>query len=279
MKRRVAALLFLLALRAPAAPELLSARTSEWDLEVSGLLGGGRTNGFLTRAQLEALPSTTATNAMDSALKRPARYDGVELTVLREALGVPATSDVVFAVCADGYAAHFPAEYLAAFEPMLVLRIDGLGPEGWGRSLASGVDMAPFYVNTARFRPRLSERAAGRDESERNPYAVTRLVFATSADTIARLLPADDAPAATKDGAKLALRECLSCHEHAGFGGTTSGRPWLLLRTWAGNTNYFRRYVVSPKSVQPASRMPAFKGYPEEGLDALQAYFLALRPR
>lgn len=257
------------AARVPLAP----ARGSALDLEVSGALTTGRTNGFVTREQLLSLPLQTLTNALDGALKRAAVYRGVRLADLKAALPVEPAADVIFGVCQDGYAAHVDAGYMKAFDPLLILEIDGKGPEGWGRSLASGMTMAPYYISTAAFRPRLEQRAGGIEEGPVYPYAVVRVEFATEGRALHPLRLGAGASAKAKEGERLAVRDCLSCHDHRGVGGTMSNRPWELLKTWSANTNYFRRYVVKPRSVQPTSRMPGFPHYQEEALDALGAYF------
>lgn len=253
-------------------------RSSPFDLEITGLASADITNGFVTRAQLLTLPLVTATNQLDPALKTPAIYRGIPLAQLARFLPVIPDSDVLFAVCTDGYSAHFTRDYLEAFSPLLILEINGQGPETWGRSLASGVDLAPFYIQSAAFTPRPDRTVAGLQEGLIYPYAVARIHFTTAARTLDLLAPPTDAPDLARDGFALARRDCLSCHGHRDFGGMQSNRPWLLLRTWASNTNYFRRYVVKPKSVQPASRMPGFTHYNDQALDALQAYFKSWKP-
>jgi mono/diheme cytochrome c family protein len=257
---------------------LASGRGSGLDLEVSGALTTGRTNGFVTREQLLSLPLQTVTNALDGALKRSAVYRGVRLSELKAALPVEPTADVIFGVCQDGYAAHVDGGYIQAFDPLLILEIDGKGPEAWGRSLASGMTMAPFYINTAAFRPRPEQRAGGIEEGPVYPYAVVRLDFAMDSRALQPLRLGAGASAEAKEGERLAVRDCLSCHDHRGVGGTMSNRPWELLKTWSANTNYFRRYVVKPRSVQPTSRMPGFPHYNERALDALSAYFREWKP-
>ncbi len=261
-----------------ASVSLAPARGSGWDLEVSGALTSGRTNGFVTREQLLSLPLQTVTNVLDGALKRSAVYRGVRLTELKAALPVEATADVIFGVCQDGYAAHVDGGYIQAFDPLLILEIDGKGPEAWGRSLASGMTMAPYYINTAAFRPRPEQRAGGMEEGPVYPYAVVRLEFTKDGSALQPLRLGAGASREAKEGERLAVRDCLSCHDHRGVGGTMSNRPWELLKTWSANTNYFRRYVVKPRSVQPTSRMPGFPHYNEGALDALGAYFREWKP-
>jgi hypothetical protein len=252
-------------------------RTAPTDLEVSGPFPGGRTNGFLTRDQLLALPPTLATNAMDTAVKSRAVYRGIPLLQLRSLLGLDGRADTLFVVCSDGYSKAFETDYLNAFQSLLILEINGTGPESWGRSKLTGLEMAPYYINAADFAPRPDQNVLGLPEDLHFPYGVVRIEFRTAASTVDRLRLPGTASTLAKQGGVIAVRDCLACHGHADFGGTMSGRPWLLLKTWSSNTNYFRRYVVKPKSIQPASRMPGFTHYEAPVLDALQAYFRELK--
>jgi mono/diheme cytochrome c family protein len=259
-------------------PSIRAQRGAPTDLEVSGPFPGGVDRGFIARERLLALPLVVVTNTLDQPRKAPAVYRGIPLKTLRSLLGLDGSAaDTIFAVCSDGYSKEFPADYLDAFQSILILEIDGMGPESWGRSKLSGLLMAPFYINAADFKPRADQTVLGRPEPLHFPYSVVRLEFRTAAATLDRIrLPRDASPLA-RQGQEIALRECLSCHGHDDFGGTLSGRPWLLIRTWASNTNYFRRYVVNPKSVQPTSKMPPFADLTPQVLDALQAYFRELR--
>lgn len=253
-------------------------RWSPTDLEVAGPFPGGRTNGFIPREQLMLQPLTTVTNSMDPARQAPAVYRGIPLQQLRSLVGLDASSaDTLFAVCSDGYSKEFPADYLDAFHSILILEIDGTGPEAWGRSKLNGLQMAPYYINAVDFRPRADQTVLGRPEPLHFPYSVVRIEFRTAAATLDRIRLSVNASMLAKQGQEIALRECFGCHGHADFGGTLSGRPWLLIKTWASNTNYFRKYVVNPKSVQPTSKMPPFKDLDSKVLDALQAYFRELR--
>lgn len=262
----------------PLVASLQATRSSPTDLEVSGPFPGGRTHGFIRRERLLALPLTVATNSMDPARKSPAVYRGILLPQLRSLMGLDASSaDTLFAVCSDGYSKEFPPDYLEAFHSLLILEIDGTGPEAWGRSKLTGLPMAPYYINTADFKPRPDQTVLGRPEPLHFPYSVVRIEFRTAAATLDRVRLPATASTLARQGQEIALRECFGCHGHADFGGTLSGRPWLLIKTWAANTNYFRKYVVNPRSVQPASKMPPFNDLQPEVLDALQAYFRELR--
>ncbi|MFN0068523.1 MAG: hypothetical protein ACKVYV_12905 [Limisphaerales bacterium] len=271
----LSALLLTAVLTTPAIGlELVAERQMPLDLELSGRLPGGRTNAFLTRAALEALPRVTVTNAHDLALNRPAAYSGVPLADLVNALGLPADAEVVWAVCKDGYVSHFTREDLAHQRPLLVLELDGARPDAWPKA-GSGVAMAPYYVSPPAFAPR--DAVVGVPESPKLPYAVNRLHF-TDAAGLLRIQPAN-ASSLVLAGAVLAKRECLSCHNHFETGGVLSARPWALLATWAKiDPGYFRRYVRSPQSVQPAARMPGYPGLSDEALEALVAYFKAFQP-
>jgi hypothetical protein len=81
------------------------------------------------------LPQVTATVTDDANFKEPTELSGVPLEELRTALGIPARSDLIVAICGDQYHAHFPADYIAAHQPILVLKINGKGPDEWPKDV------------------------------------------------------------------------------------------------------------------------------------------------
>src|SRR5271166_6534173 len=116
MKRVIAALLagtVLLAAQTPA-PLLHSSRHASTDLEIG-------TGQFVSYQDLLRLPQVSFTTSDDSNFPVPARVSGVPLDQLKRALGSDA--DMVVATCADGYRSNYPASYLAAHHPVLVLTV------------------------------------------------------------------------------------------------------------------------------------------------------------
>jgi hypothetical protein len=252
-------------------------RQSDTDLRVGGRLAEGLTNIFIPHAQLRAHAKTvTLTVTNDLALKRAAKLTGLYLDDLWSLLPARPEAGVLFATCTDKYHAWFTREYARDHRPILVLEIDGQPPAHWPKA-ASGISMAPYYVAYESFVPK--ESIAGQLEHARYPYGVEGVEFRSADESLSRVL-IPNASGPVLDGQRLALRECLSCHFHEDVGGTMSARPWIILATWAkADANYFRKYVLAPRSVQPASKMPGFPDFNGEALDALVSYFRQFPPK
>jgi hypothetical protein len=111
-------------------------RQSQLDLEIAGEPDGDRrTTRYVSREDLLELPQVRATVTDDANFKEPTGISGVLLEELRTALGIPARSDLIVAICADQYHAHFPADYVAAHQPILVLKVNGKGPDEWPKDV------------------------------------------------------------------------------------------------------------------------------------------------
>lgn len=275
MKALLLAYCLLMGWMASARPlDLLDERSTEGDLEVVGEFSGGRTNGFIARTQLLALPLVTVTNRHDIELQRPVVYTAVALDDLFGALSLPNDIDVVTAICRDKYAAAYPRDYRQRHQPLLVLKLDGKDYLDWP-SAPSGTRMAPFYISYGKFEADPKLMAAGVEEEARIPFAVVTLRFARYAESLGRLQVAKVAGAAI-DGQTIALNQCLACHFSGNTGGRLSGKPWLVLAAWAkAEPDLFQKYVRNPRQVEPTSRMPGFPNYQAPALSSLQKYFSA----
>ena len=103
------------------------------DLEVSGALAGlpPESTRYITREELLAMPQVSFTVTDDTNFTGPTKIRGVKLEDLARALGASPASDMVVAICDDGYRANYPRAYLAAHHPVLVLEVNGQPPAGW----------------------------------------------------------------------------------------------------------------------------------------------------
>src|ERR1700759_1566907 len=119
MKRVVAALIaagtWLLAAQTPG-PFVHATRTAPTDLQVGE-------SQFVSYQDLLRLPQVKFTTSNDSNFATPAQVSGVPLDDLRRALG--SDTDMVVAIAADGYRSNYPAAYLSAHHPVLVLTVNG----------------------------------------------------------------------------------------------------------------------------------------------------------
>src|SRR6202046_1142702 len=85
------------------------------DLELSGSLAGlpPESTRYITHEELLALPQVNFTATGDTNFKGPTKIQGVKLEELAQRLGASPASDMVVAICDDGYRANYPQAYLA----------------------------------------------------------------------------------------------------------------------------------------------------------------------
>lgn len=254
----------------------MTERKSPLDLEVTGDLKGlvpGATR-YIRREDLLALPQTGFTAVQDEMFKGPTPVSGVPFDELIRALGREPGFDLVIAVASDGYRSNFPAEYVAAHHPLLVLEINGKAPAEWPKDADHDVYMGPYIVSYDNFVP--SFKVFAHADEEQIPWGVIRLEFRDQKSVLGAIEPqgphAKDAT--VQAGYRIAQQNCFRCHNSGSEGGQKSQRPWLVLSAWAtASPDFFTRYVRDPKSKNPASQMPANPGYDDSTMRALIAYF------
>jgi mono/diheme cytochrome c family protein len=255
--------------------ELHAARSSSTDLEVGGELAGlpPGTTRYVTREELLALPqSYTVTD--DSNFGGPAKVSGVPLEELIRALGGAPDSDLVVAICSDGYRADYPRGYIAAHRPLLVLEVNGKGPADWPKDTEHGNDMGPYMISHPKFINNFKGFAHA-DEPQ-IPWGVIRLEFRDENAVFGAIAP--DGPrahnAAVQAGYRIAQQNCFHCHNAGDQGGQKSGVTWAVLSALAASSpEFFREYVRNPKSKSAQAQMPGNPQYDDETLRALTAYF------
>jgi mono/diheme cytochrome c family protein len=78
-------------------------------------------------------------------------------------------------------------------------------------------------------------------------------------------------------GYRIALENCLRCHQAGSIGGTKAKIPWQLLSAIASaDPALFSHVVTNPVAVNPRATMPANPAYDAPTLAALTAYFQAV---
>jgi len=248
-------------------------RSSPLDLELGGDLKGlspGATR-FVTRRDLLALPQVSFTATNDEKFTRPTRVSGVELEELVRALGGTPTSEMLVAICSDGYHANLTSAYTAAHHPLLVLEIDGKAPPEWPKDAEHGTEMGPYTVSYLDFVPRFKFA----DEPQ-SPWGIIRLDLRDEQEVFGAIAPrgprANDP--AVQAGYQIAEQNCFRCHNAGQEGGQKSGRPWLVLSAWAtASPDFFMAYVRNPQTKNPHSAMPGNPNYDDSTMSALIAYF------
>jgi mono/diheme cytochrome c family protein len=257
----LSALLAVLSLHAPAqgTPRIPLHRTRQHasDLELGGELAG-------------VPPGQTRFVAWADLVKR---VSGIPLESLPALLGASPTARMLIAICSDAYNAHYPAAYLAAHHPLLVLRLDGRDPAHWPLG-AEHLPMGLYMITHARFAP--SHRVLAHSEQPQVPWGVVRLDFRTEASVYRPILPIGPAAQTplVQQGFLIARENCFRCHDRGGEGGTKANRPWdVVARRAVTDPRWFADYVRDPRKINPASQMAPDPQYDDATLAALRAYF------
>jgi hypothetical protein len=279
MKRAVAALivaatLLLSAQTTPLSSLLHATRQAPTDLEVGGAISGA--GQFISYQDLLHLPQVSFMTSMDADFPVPARVSGVALDQVRRSLGTDA--DMVLAICKDGYRSLYPASYLAAHHPVLVLTVNGKSPEGWPKA-ENGVELGPYVIANPSFTP--SFKVLSHSDEAQIPFEVVRLDFRRESEVLGAIAPPGKfAPGSpVMDGYRIAQQNCYRCHNMGAEGGRMASVAWPLVAAMAkGNPEFFARYVRNPQALNPHSRMAASPGYDDQTIAALRAYFVTFAP-
>jgi mono/diheme cytochrome c family protein len=267
MKRVVAALFTagtLLLTAQTHSPLPHTSRQAPTDLEV----GRGR---FVSYQDLLHLPQVSFITSGDTNFPVPARVSGVSLEQLRRSFD--GDDDMVVAICSDGYRTDYPASYLAAHHPVLVLTVNGKPQQDWPKT-HDGAELGPYLIANPGFTPSFTV-LAHRDEAQ-IPFQVAGLTFRRESQVFGAIAPHGDfAPGSlVMSGYKIAQQNCYRCHNMGAEGGQMASIPWPVLGAVAKRSpDFFARYVRNPQAVNPRSKMAASPQYDEQTIAALEAYF------
>jgi hypothetical protein len=248
-------------------------RSSSGDLEVGGDLAGlaPGSSRYVRYEDLLQLPQETYSVSDDSNFRGTTEIGGVALSALAQILGQSA--DMMVAICYDRYRTNYPADYLSAHHPLLVLRINGKDRDHWPTS-AEGGSMAPYLISHPVFKP--SFKVLSHEDEPQIPYGVTRIEFRREAEVFGPIRPRGSWPADSpvEQGYVIARQDCFRCHNIGSEGGTMGGHSWSQLAAIARfDETRFRYTIRDPQSVKPGAKMPAHKDYDDATLHALTEYF------
>jgi mono/diheme cytochrome c family protein len=269
--------LFLVAASKQSSPVLHEKRQLPSDLEVSGALAGlpPESTRYITRDELLAMPPVNFTVTDDANFTAPAKIRGVKLEELARSLGGPSASDMVVAICDDGYRANYPHAYLVAHHPVLVLEVNGQPPTGWPKdSQEHSFDMGPYMISHSKFTP--SYQILSQAEEAQIPWGVVRIEFREEKIVFAAIAPRgpDAHDRDVQDGFRIAEQNCFRCHNAGREGGQKSGRSWESLAALAeASPKDFGAYIRAPLTNNPHAQMPGNPKYDNATLAALTAYF------
>jgi len=230
---------------------------------------------YITHDELLAMPQTEFTVTDDMNFTGATKIRGVKLEDLARTLGASPTSDMVVAICDDGYRANYPQAYLAAHHPVLVLEVNGQPPAGWPKdSVEHKYDMGPYMISNPKFTP--SFQVLSHTDEAQIPWGVVRIEFRDEKIVFGAITPrgphARDQE--VQDGFRIAQQNCYRCHNSGREGGEKSGLPWDVLGAFAAKSpGDFAAYVHAPLSKNKKAQMPSNPQYDKGTLQALAAYF------
>jgi mono/diheme cytochrome c family protein len=251
------------------------ARHAPSDLEIGGSLEGipsGETR-FVSYEELVRLPQESYTVTDDTNFGKTVRISGVALDTLPRLLGAAKGASMLIAICDDNYEAHYPASYLEAHHPLLVLKVNGKEPAEWPVGV-DGVPMGPYMVSHANYKPAF--RVLAHEDEAQVPWGVVRMDLRKESEVYAPIEPRGEAAEdpAVQQGYAIARQSCFRCHSRSGEGGLKSNQRWEdLARKAVLDPKYFDVYVRDPKRINPKSQMAASPEYDDATLRVLRRYF------
>lgn len=272
---RIATFLACLSPLSLAALELHSEKQSPFDLALSGKIEGvpaGETR-YVRWDELAALP-TRVLKLDGEFVPGPQDVTIVMLADLLARLPRKADADTVIATCSDGYASIYTQSFIKDYQPFLVLKINGQGPDRWPPA-GLKFNPGPYVISIAdQLAPGASKLL---DAGHKRPWGVNAIEFANYDERLAVLhqgaLAKPSAPAA--EGREIWINSCFSCHNipQSKLGGTKAARPIQILASHAAyNADYFKTYVRTPAKLNPAAKMEPHPHYTDAQLDSLIAF-------
>ena len=271
------AAIFIVAASAQSFPAWHEKRRLPSDLEVSGALAGlpPESTRYIARDELLAMPQENFTVTDDTNFTGPAKIRGVKLEELARRMAASSASDMVVAICDDGYRANYPHAYLAAHHPVLVLEVNGQPPAGWPKAAEDrSSDMGPYMISNPKFTP--SFKILSHVDEAQIPWGVVRIEFRDEKIVFGAIAPRGPhvRDRDVRNGLRIAEQNCFRCHNAGNEGGRKSGLSWELLSRFAGGSpREFAAYIRDPLAKNPQSQMPGNPQYDDATLAALTAYF------
>jgi mono/diheme cytochrome c family protein len=269
--------IFLVAATAGSFSALHEKRQLASDLEVSGALAGlpPESVRYIARHDLLAMAQTNFTVTDDANFTGATAIRGVKLEDLVQRLAGSSASDLVIAICDDGYRANYPRAYLAAHHPVLVLEVNGQPPGGWPKAAEDrSSDMGPYMISQPKFTP--GYKILSDVEQAQIPWGVVRLEFRDEKIVFGAIAPRgpDAQDRQVQDGFRIARQNCFRCHNTGNEGGQKSGVSWEALSRFAtASPKDFAAYIRRPLGRNSHAQMPGNPQYDDATLAALSAYF------
>jgi|SRR5271170_1507344 len=263
----------------PSAGHLLGLkRNSQSDLEITGMIAGVAPGAsrYISYETLLSLPQVTVTVTGDDNFAEISQkkiiVTGVYLGVLTKYLRALAGSDLLSAVCSDGYRANYSHDYVVAHHPILALKIDGRPVRSWVAQTHSD-DLGTYFITHAIFKS--SFKVLSQQETPQVPVDIVKLDFSSTQLVFGAIAPrGGDAPdSQVMEGYRIARQHCYRCHNMGDYGGTKARVTWQQIGAYAASPSTFEAFILNPRSIDHKVAMPPHPAFDDATAKALQAYF------
>jgi cytochrome c2 len=183
--------------------------------------------------------------------------------------------DTAIAFCYDGYISYYTPEFIAEYEPYIVLDLEG-NVKG-DMQLEGAPDLGPFYITFAK--PLKQGSSEMPDPDNKRPFGVYKLELGTRESLVGALYagPFADLNHDALEGRELWLHNCMSCHawDQEGPGGNLSNRTAQIVAIHGRyNKKYFYDFIRDPSTLIPDVKMPKHPHYDDEKIENIRQFLL-----
>jgi len=254
-------------------------RNSPSDLEITGMVAGisPGTSLYVSYETLLTLPQVTiAVTGDDNFSEVPRKkvmVTGVYLDVLARYMGALPGSDLVNALCSDGYRTNYSQKYLRAHRPIFALKINGLSAKTWAAK-THNEDLGIYFITHAAFKS--SFNVLSQEETPQVPVDIVKLDFSSTQLVFGAIAPHGTGATDSKvvDGYRIAQQHCYRCHNMGSYGGTKARITWQQVGYYAASPSAFEAYIRNPTSIDHKASTRPNSTFDDTTAKALQAYFL-----
>lgn len=235
----------------------------------------GQEGGYMTREELSEIDGFTTIREEIFPGSGMADLGVLPLKSLIEELGLGPEVDGFLLETTDAWESFMTLEYLEANDPVMLLYINGMGPDEseWPMFGGDIEPLAPYYVFV------VGDKSGYVDAPKYGMVSTTQMSGIRASNTAERYAPFFDAPMdqlspLAQAGRDLFLQRCNVCHQGPGdVGGNVSQRPLIVLQGHANyNEDYMRKMITNPKQFYPNTIMPNHEDFDDEKFAKITAF-------
>ncbi|HBR92716.1 MAG TPA: hypothetical protein DEA90_00950 [Opitutae bacterium] len=235
----------------------------------------GQEGGYMTREELSEIDGFTTIREEVFPGADMADLGVLPLKSLVKALGLGSDADGFLLETTDAWESFMTLEYLEGNDPVMLLYINGKGPDEseWPMFGGDIEALAPYYVFV------VGDKSGYPGSPKYGMVSATQMTGIRAMNTAKRYAPFYDAPMdqlspLAQAGRDLFLQRCNVCHQGPGnVGGNVSQRPLIVLQGHANyNEAYLRKMITNPKQFYPDTIMPNHEDFDDAKFAKIVAY-------